>query len=104
MSNNTDVKMLRNKLFFNHINIYSIVSDKELKYVESFAEDYKKFLNDAKTEREAISYFLKSANENGFEEFDVDKKYEPGSRVYRINREKSVAFAIIGKEGCKNGF
>ncbi|MCL2311258.1 MAG: aminopeptidase, partial [Firmicutes bacterium] len=25
-------------------------------------------------------------------------------RVYRINREKSVAFAIIGKEGCKNGF
>lgn len=69
----------------------------------SYCEGYKRFLDAAKTEREAVKAAVKMAEDNGFTEFKQGKKYKSGDRVYINNRGKSVAFAVIGKEPVENG-
>lgn len=68
-----------------------------------FCEGYKEFLDCSPVEREAVIYSLGLAKENGFTEFDPEKQYMPGDKVYYVNRGKAVALAVIGKNGVKNG-
>ena len=75
------------------------------KAVFNFNEDYKKFLDNAKTEREATAELVKQAKAAGFICLDdyicgdkVDEDCAPGTKVYSVNRGKSCAFAVIGKE------
>jgi aspartyl aminopeptidase len=77
--------------------------DKKVKEADDFCEDYKKFLNFSKTEREAVSYTVKAAEKAGFVRFDSSKKYEAGDKIYYNNRGKAIILAVIGKNGCKNG-
>ncbi len=79
------------------------LSKKEIKKADEFCEGYKKFLNHSPIEREAVRYSVKLAKKAGFTEFEPDKKYEPGDKVYYINRDKAIALAVIGKNGTKNG-
>ena len=68
-----------------------------------FCEGYKTFLDEAKTEREAVNWAVKAAEAEGFEEFDPDKKYKAGDKVYYNNRGKAMCLAVIGKKGLKHG-
>ncbi len=69
----------------------------------SYCEGYKAFLDKAKTEREAVATALKLAEDNGFCEFDRNRKYSAGDRVYINNRGKSIALCVIGSEPMENG-
>ena len=100
----SDAKKLKEKLFDKKVNIYSKISEDECKNAFEFAQEYKKFLDESKTEREVVSYLVSESLKNGFEEFKSGKKYKAGDKIYKINRNKSVCFAVIGKNGCKNGF
>lgn len=79
------------------------LEEKTLKEADDFCENYKKFLNKAKTEREAVTYAIKLAKKAGFEEFDFEKNYKPGDRVYYNNRGRAAIFAVIGKKGASEG-
>ena len=79
------------------------MNDAELKKFDKFCEGYKKFLDEAKTEREAVVFIEKEAKACGFAEFDKNKTYKPGDKVYYVNREKAVILAVIGKEPIANG-
>lgn len=79
------------------------VSPEIIAEADTFNEGYKKFLDAAKTEREATSFAVAAAKENGFTEFDVKKKYKAGDKVYLNNRGKSICLAVIGKKGAKEG-
>lgn len=61
-----------------------------------FCEGYKKFLFLAKTERESVEEILSRARERGFSE-------EGSQKFYLVNREKSVALAVIGKRPIEEG-
>ncbi len=74
-----------------------------LKEADAFCEDYKKFLDNSRTEREAVKYTVELAKQNGFEEFVPDKEYKAGDKIYVVNREKALGLAVIGKNGTKNG-
>lgn len=100
----SDAKKLKEKLFNKKVNIYQKLSDPELEDVKEFSEKYKTFLDKSKTEREVVSYFVSKAEKKGFKPFIEGEKYESGDKIYKINRNKSVCFAVIGKNGCKNGF
>jgi aspartyl aminopeptidase len=65
-----------------------------------FAEDYKSFLDRAKTEREAVGEVLKYARERGFREIS-----DPGRkrRIYWVNKNKNIALAILGKRPLPEG-
>ena len=103
MDEKTKTKQLKEQLFMPAKKGIATISADEIKKADEFCEGYKTFLDNSAVEREAVRYSLKLAKENGFEEFDPDKKYNPGDRVYCINREKAIALAVIGKNGTKNG-
>lgn len=75
----------------------------EMKKADKFAEGYKDFLNQAKTERESVDYAVKAAKAAGFVPFDPTHKYKAGDKVYYDNRGKAMCLAVIGKKGCKEG-
>ncbi|MCH5299245.1 MAG: aminopeptidase [Ruminococcus sp.] len=103
MDEKTKTKQLKEQLFMPAKKGIATISAEEIKKADEFCEGYKTFLDNSAVEREAVRYSLFLAKENGFEEFDPDKKYNPGDRVYCINREKAIALAVIGKNGTKNG-
>lgn len=94
---------LKEKLFYNPKHASEIISQEETDKADAFCEEYKNFLNKAKTEREAVVYVLEKAKKNGFVEFDRAKKYNAGDKVYYNNRGKSIILAVIGKKGLENG-
>lgn len=94
---------LKEELFIKKENGILKLDDVTIKEADEFCENYKDFLNESKTEREFVKNALKMAKEKGFEEFDYNKKYTAGDKVYYINRNKAMILAVIGKCGTKNG-
>ena len=103
MSENSKSEKLREELFLKRKNGCLVSSDETLAKAEEYAEGYKKFLDLAKTEREAAKEAISLAEKKGFTEFERGKKYNAGDKVYFNNRGKTVAFAVIGKEAVENG-
>ncbi len=68
-----------------------------------FCEDYKAFLNAAKTEREAVAEVERRALAAGYVPFEVGKVYAPGSKVYFNNREKAIICATLGQKSVEEG-
>ena len=71
--------------------------------IAEFAEQYKNFINCAKTEREAAQYAVHAAEQAGFTAFDRTQNYVAGDRVYLCNRGKAVILAVIGKQPVVQG-
>jgi aspartyl aminopeptidase len=66
----------------------------------SFTEGYKGFLNTAKTEREAVEAIVQSAQKAGFHDYAQKGNAQ---RIYRLNKEKSISLATIGKKPLEEG-
>ena len=98
-----NAKELKEKLCYQKKNGLLKVDDATLKAINDYCEGYKKFLDDAKTEREAVKVSVALAEAKGFTAFDRNKTYKAGDKVYFNNRGKTVAFAIIGKEDMEKG-
>jgi len=96
-------KELKEKLFYNKKNVYQLIDDEEVKKITAFSENYKKFLNNAKTEREAVKFALSAAMERGFTEYQPGSELKPGDRIFVNNRGKAVILAVIGHDPVKNG-
>ena len=99
----SDIKELKEKLFLNRKNGRATSDDETLKLADAYADGYKKFLDNAKTEREAVKWAVLMAEEKGFKPFKIGECYKAGDKVYFNNRGKTVAFAVIGKNSVENG-
>lgn len=66
--------------------------------IYSYAEGYKKFLDAAKTEREAVSVLIGMARDNGFSEWKPGDPVERGGAYYFNNRGKNLFLFRIGQE------
>lgn len=99
----TEAKELRKKLFYEKKHAIFSMSDSQVEECDSFCEKYKEFLNNAKTEREAVSTAKHLLEEKGFRQYDTGEKLDPGDRIYRINRGKAVLAAVIGTEPIEKG-
>lgn len=96
-------KELKEKLFLQRKNGYERINETEEKAVFAFAEDYKNFLNTAKTEREAVCEAVKLLKANGFVEYKKDMELKAGDKIYRNNRGKAVIAAVIGTSPVDEG-
>lgn len=99
----TKAALLKEALFLDKKNGVSTLEPSQIKAADTFCEPYKVFLDQAKTEREAVQTAISLAEQAGFVQFDPDKRYSAGDRIYTINRNKNILLAVIGTEGCKNG-
>lgn len=73
------------------------------KEIMDFSVGYIEFLNSCKTEREAVSVIVEMAEKAGFKNINDVEKLQTGSKVYGINRNKSVYVAVIGEEELTTG-
>ncbi len=103
MSNANSIETLKEQLFYNKKNVLVCCSDDEICAGFDFCEDYKYFLNVAKTEREATIEVIERAKDYGFVEFNPKAKYSKGDKVYLNNRNKSVILCVFGEEPIENG-
>ena len=78
-----------------------------LKYTEedvvklnNICDDYKNFLNVAKTEREATKEIIRRAEQKGYQDLEEyiknNKRILPGDKIYVNNKGKAVALFNIG--------
>lgn len=75
--------------------------------VFAFAEGYKKFISDCKTERECVKELIAQAKQAGFENLDdviaAGKTLKTGDKVYAQNMGKTLALFVIGKQPLEKG-
>ncbi len=69
----------------------------------AFCEGYKRFLDAAKTEREAAAEGARMLREAGYAPFADSVQYTPGDKIYFVNREKSLVAATIGTAPLEAG-
>jgi len=103
MSEKTEGQLLAEKLMLTKKHGGKILEERQISEAFAFCEGYKTFLNQCKTEREIVSYAAKLAINNGFTPFDSKRKYDPGDKIYYVNRGKAIILAVIGEDELTTG-
>ena len=101
-----DDKKLSDKLYMKKKNIFDESNAARTKEIFDFSEDYKRFLDIAKTEREATDEAIEMAKSFGFTEYKFGDTLKAGDKKYYNNRGKSLYVFKIGtkpleKEGIR---
>lgn len=99
----TEGKELKKSLLSHKKNAVFQMKTEDVKKSDKFCEGYKKFLDAAKTEREAVGYTIKLLKDHGFVEFKPGMGLKAGDKIYVNNRGKAVIMAVIGSEDIKKG-
>ena len=94
---------IREELFFQPKNGYDRIDREERILIEEYAEKYKAFLDEARTEREAVKNAIAMAEERGFVAYEPGMELRPGMKLYRNNRGKALMLAVIGKKSLAEG-
>lgn len=75
--------------------------------VFAFAEDYKKFISDCKTERECVTELIAQAKEAGFEDLEKviseGRMVKEGDKLYAKNMDKTLVLFVIGRQPLEAG-
>lgn len=93
--------------FMGKKSIWSLASKDKRSKIETFAEEYKQFLDVSKTDMASVKEIVKRAKKEGFKPWpeDVpDKPLKPGEKFYRINRDRSVSLIVMGNDPMTEGF
>lgn len=97
----TEGQLLSEKLSYKRKNYFETASKEELAEIFEYAEGYKHFLDEAKTEREACDYAVEAAKKHGFTEYRFGDKLKAGDKKYFVNRGKSVVVFTIGSRNIE---
>ena len=94
---------IRNDLFYEQKNGYDLITVEERIKIEEYCRGYMEFLNDSRTEREAVKYAVAQAKKLGFVEYHRDMDLTPGMKIYRNNRGKALMLAVMGNKSLSEG-
>ena len=75
----------------------------QIEEAAAFCEGYKAFLNEGKTERECVEAAVKRLEAAGYTAVDFTKQYQPGDKVYFVNRKKAIIMTTFGQKPLKEG-
>ena len=92
-----------NKLIYEKKTVYELKGEEIVKGAFDYCEGYKKYLDLAKTEREAVTVSIEMAEANGFREYKLGDKISVGDRLYYNNRGKNLFLFTIGTEPINEG-
>lgn len=88
-------------------NAWTGYKKEELQELEALCADYKKYLDQGKTERECVEETVRLAREKGYQSLQEvqasGKKLMPGDKVYNICMNKMIALFRMGQEPLKEG-
>ena len=84
------------ELAYKRTNVYEVADEKLMKEIFNYAEGYKTFLDQGKTEREACAWAKNLAIEKGYKPFRFGQPLKKGDKVYYENRGKNLYLIKIG--------
>ncbi len=88
-------------------NTWETYSDKQLKEVDAFADEYRNFLDEGKTERECVDLIVNMAEKAGYRELQEiikeGKTLKEGDKIYAVCMNKSVVMFRIGSRPMTEG-
>ena len=89
------------ELAYKRTNVYEVADEKLMKEIFDYAEGYKTFIDEGKTEREACAFAVEMAKANGYVPFEFGKKLKAGDKVYYDNRGKNLYLIKVGNGDIK---
>ena len=97
MAEKTVGQEMLEKLSYKKKNVFEEASPEKLAAIFDYAKGYMKFLDDAKTEREATDVAIELASANGFTEYKLGDKISVGDKKYLNQHGKSVILFSVGE-------
>ena len=83
-------------LAYKRTNVYEKADESKLKEIFDYAEGYRTFLDEAKTEREACAFVEEEAKKQGYKPFRFGMQLKAGDKVYYNNRGKNSYLIRVG--------
>ena len=102
MAEKSEGKKLEEALTWKFPNIGKEAPD-QIEQAQEFCEGYKEFLDKGKTERECVQVTVAILEKAGYQPLDISKSYQPGDKVYAVNRNKAVIMTTFGRESVAKG-
>ncbi len=98
MSEKTIGQEMLDKLSYKKRNIYEEATPEKIKAIYDYSEGYKKFLDNAKTEREATDAAIALVKAKGFTEYKLGEKIAVGDKKYLNHHGKSLIVFKVGEQ------
>ena len=95
--------MTSEQLFYDKKTGFDRLTEADRQGIQTYAEGYKTFLDEAKTERDAVKEIARMAEAKGFRAWTRDDTLKTGDKIYRINRHKGIMLAVIGEKSLAEG-
>ena len=102
-TNEKNYEAERKALLYKPKNGYEGLTAGEREQMEAYGARYIRFLNAAKTEREAVTEIIRQAEAKGFVPYSPDLQPVPGTKIYWNNRGKCIYLAVIGERPLSEG-
>ena len=94
---------MENTLFYDKKTGWERMSEADEAAMQEYAEGYKAFLDEAKTERDAVRWLKAQAESKGYRAYERGMAVQSGDKYYKINRNKGIILFVVGKGGMKSG-
>lgn len=75
----------------------------QVEQADEYCRGYKHFLNVGKTERECVREGIRMLKEAGYTPFERNRRYQPGDKVYFVNRGKALIATTFGIRPLSEG-
>lgn len=103
-SDRKDLKKKYDYLMNDYKNIWKSSSQEDRELIFAFANDYKQFIDAAKTEREFVSEAINIAKAKGFVDINALQSLKAGQKVFASIKGKGLVMAVVGKHPVSDGF
>ena len=103
---NKDMDELRKLLFKKNILALDAMDSDERLKMDSMAEAYKNFLNNAKTERRAVAFMVERAEQAGFKDLAkevINPSDGKNQKFYAVLKNKAFAMVVTGNHILEQG-
>ena len=97
------IEELKESLLASPKNGYATLTSQQREEMEAYCKRYMAFMDACKTEREATTWTVATAEKYGFKEMKPGMAVKPGDKVYFNNRGKAIMLAVIGSESLSWG-
>ena len=102
MSEKSIGQQMLEKLSYGKKNVFEEATNEQIKEIYDYATGYMKFLDDAKTEREAVVASINILEAAGYSEYKFGDKIAKGDKRYYNNNGKSIVAFKIGNDDIEN--
>ena len=103
MSENNMATELEARLGYKKTNFYEKSDEAAIKAAYDYAPGYMKYLDDAKTEREAVTVSIAMAEKEGYIPYTFGMPLTVGGKYYYNNRGRNLYLFRVGSEPIDNG-